>query len=218
MSKINNKILVVVERDNFIKDSQLLKSLEPLLHSNFKKIVYAHTSNVYVSKLLDHYVFNSNCGFIRKILKAITLLFFPKFWSYYLRSTEPSFTEKINKVIDVVKAQQEPVVLLGRSSGARIATLCADELGVSGVICLGYPFRHPDMGDEPERYMHLRNIKTPTLIVQGTRDVYGGFGEYDLSSKIHTLYINTDHDFDLNDKGIIELSGLIKSFVENETI
>jgi predicted alpha/beta-hydrolase family hydrolase len=47
----------------------------------------------------------------------------------------------------------------------------ADEAGVAGLVCLGYPF-HPVGKPNKLRVEHLRTIKTPTRIVQGERDPY----------------------------------------------
>ena len=60
----------------------------------------------------------------------------------------------------------------GKSMGGRIASLIADEAGVRGLICLGYPF-HPVGKPKQLRVEHLRTINTPTLIVQGERDPFG---------------------------------------------
>ena len=67
-----------------------------------------------------------------------------------------------------------PVVLIGRSSGARVISLLASRRGVAAVICLGYPFRQPGRALEPERFAHLARTTVPTLIVQGVDDPYGG--------------------------------------------
>ena len=60
----------------------------------------------------------------------------------------------------------------GKSMGGRIASLIADEVGVAGLICLGYPF-HPPGRPERLRTAHLAALRTPTLICQGTRDPFG---------------------------------------------
>src|ERR1700675_4918447 len=64
------------------------------------------------------------------------------------------------------------IVIGGKSMGGRIASLVADEAGVSGLVCLGYPF-HPVGKPDKLRVEHLRTIKTPTLILQGERDPFG---------------------------------------------
>jgi predicted alpha/beta-hydrolase family hydrolase len=60
----------------------------------------------------------------------------------------------------------------GKSMGGRIATMVADEAGVDGVVCFGYPF-HPPGKPEQLRTEHLRSIRTPLLVIQGTRDALG---------------------------------------------
>lgn len=67
---------------------------------------------------------------------------------------------------------RERLLIGGKSLGGRMASLIADEQAVAGLICLGYPF-HPSGKPERLRTVHLRAIKTPTLICQGSRDPFG---------------------------------------------
>jgi predicted alpha/beta-hydrolase family hydrolase len=89
-------------------------------------------------------------------------------------------------------------VIGGKSMGGRIASLVADELGAKGLVCLGYPF-HPPGRPDRLRTDHLAGIRTPTLILQGTRDPFGGKDEvesYSLSSAIRVVWIEDgDHSF-----------------------
>src|SRR5262249_18414712 len=75
------------------------------------------------------------------------------------------------KVIE--KLGSKGLVIGGKSMGGRIASLVADEAGVAGLVCLGYPF-HPVGKADRLRVEHLQKLKTPTLIVQGERDSFGG--------------------------------------------
>jgi uncharacterized protein len=88
------------------------------------------------------------------------------------------------------------LVLGGKSLGGRIASLIADEVGAKGLVCLGYPF-HPPGRPRVLRTRHLEQLKTPTLIVQGTRDSMGSRDEvpdYTLSPRIHVTWIEDgDH-------------------------
>ncbi|HEV8578219.1 MAG TPA: alpha/beta family hydrolase [Thermoanaerobaculia bacterium] len=90
------------------------------------------------------------------------------------------------------------VVIGGKSLGGRIASLIADEAGARGLVCLGYPF-HPPGQLERLRTAHLKDLRTPTLIVQGTRDPFGTREEvagYSLSPKIDVLWLEDgDHSF-----------------------
>ena len=86
----------------------------------------------------------------------------------------------------------------GKSMGGRIASMVADELGVAGLVCLGYPFHAP--GREPgARIAHLATMQTPTLIVHGTRDSFGtpaDVATYPLSPAIRVHWVaDGDHDF-----------------------
>lgn len=90
------------------------------------------------------------------------------------------------------------VVIGGKSMGGRMASLVADEIGVRGLVCLGYPF-HPPGKPETLRVKHLEALRTPTLIVQGTRDALGTRGEvegYTLSPAIRLVWLEDgDHSF-----------------------
>lgn len=80
----------------------------------------------------------------------------------------------------------ERLIVGGKSMGGRMASLIADEAGVAGLVCLGYPF-HPPGRPEKVRTEHLEALKTPTLICQGERDPFGTKNDvaaYKLSKKI----------------------------------
>jgi predicted alpha/beta-hydrolase family hydrolase len=90
----------------------------------------------------------------------------------------------------------ERLVIGGKSMGGRMASLVADEAGVRGLVCLGYPF-HPPGQLEKLRTAHLKDLRTPALIVQGTRDPFGTREEvagYELSPKIRIAWMEDgDH-------------------------
>ncbi len=72
-----------------------------------------------------------------------------------------------------VRAQtDQPIVLAGKSMGGRVASMLADELQISALVCAGYPFYPARKLDKP-RIEHLLRLRTPTLIVQGERDALG---------------------------------------------
>ncbi len=90
------------------------------------------------------------------------------------------------------------LVIGGKSLGGRIASMVADDAGARGLVCLGYPFHPPD-APERLRTAHLRALRTPTLIVQGTRDPFGSPAEiegYELSPAIRVVFLEDgDHSF-----------------------
>jgi predicted alpha/beta-hydrolase family hydrolase len=66
------------------------------------------------------------------------------------------------------------LVIGGKSMGGRIASQVAagGGEGVAGLVLLGYPL-HPPGHPEKPRTSHLPHIRVPTLVVQGSRDVFG---------------------------------------------
>ncbi len=91
-----------------------------------------------------------------------------------------------------------PLFIGGKSMGGRIASMVADEPGVAGIICLGYPF-HPPGKPEKLRTGHLEAMPLPMLVVQGERDPFGGREEvegYKLSKTIEIVWLpDGDHSF-----------------------
>lgn len=94
-----------------------------------------------------------------------------------------------------------PLIIGGKSMGGRVASMISDDLSaedaIAGLLCLGYPF-HPPAKPEQLRTAHLVELRTPTLIVQGTRDEFGTRAEvstYALSDRIEILWLEDgDHD------------------------
>ena len=95
------------------------------------------------------------------------------------------------------------LVVGGKSLGGRMASMIAAEAEagdapVRGLICLGYPFHAPGRPEAP-RIDHLRTLRTPALILQGTRDPFGGAAEvaaYGLSDAIQVHWLEDgDHGF-----------------------
>ncbi len=103
--------------------------------------------------------------------------------------------------VDALGPTTGPLVIGGKSMGGRVASMVADELHaagrIAGLLCLGYPF-HPPGRPTQLRTKHLADIRTPTLIVQGTRDEFGTREEvpgYALSKAIEILWLEDgDHD------------------------
>jgi uncharacterized protein len=88
------------------------------------------------------------------------------------------------------------LVIGGKSMGGRIASMIADDAGAAGLVCLGYPF-HPPGNPARTRIEHLKTLRTPALILQGTRDSFGRPDEvarYQVSSAVRVAWIEDgDH-------------------------
>ncbi len=65
-----------------------------------------------------------------------------------------------------------PVVVGGRSAGARVACRTAATTGAIGVLCLAFPV-HPPGRPEKSRQHELDAVELPTLVVQGDSDPFG---------------------------------------------
>ncbi len=69
-----------------------------------------------------------------------------------------------------------PLVVGGRSSGARVACRTAAATGAVGVICLAFPLVPPSRAgsaERPSRLPELDAVTVPTLVVQGVNDRFG---------------------------------------------
>ena len=69
-----------------------------------------------------------------------------------------------------------PLLVGGRSSGARVACRTAETTGAVGVLCLAFPLqpaRRTGAMPAPSRLAELDAVTVPTLVVQGTRDRFG---------------------------------------------
>ena len=69
-----------------------------------------------------------------------------------------------------------PLVVGGRSSGARVACRTAEATGAIGVLCLAFPLQAPRRAAAAaaqSRLGELDAVTVPTLVVQGDRDPFG---------------------------------------------
>ncbi len=77
----------------------------------------------------------------------------------------------------VARFPAEPLAIGGKSMGGRMATMVLAEddapRAVRGCVALGYPLHPPGKPDQL-RVAHLSAIRVPLLVVQGTRDPFGG--------------------------------------------
>lgn len=110
---------------------------------------------------------------------------------------EPVLRESWKEVVEKLGGGAR-LVLGGKSMGGRIASTVADEVGARGLVCLGYPF-HPPGRPEKLRTKHLETLRTPTLVVQGTRDPFGtreDVAGYELSPSIRVVWLEDgDHSW-----------------------
>ena len=68
-----------------------------------------------------------------------------------------------------------PLVVGGRSLGARVACRTAAATGATAVLCLAFPLEPPRRAGQPpkSRLPELDVVTVPTLVIQGERDRFG---------------------------------------------
>ena len=86
-----------------------------------------------------------------------------------------------------------PLVVGGRSAGARVACRTARGLGASGCLALAFPLRPPGQPAK-SRLRELEQAGVPTLVVQGQRDAFGGPDEFPADVDVITVP-SADHCF-----------------------
>ena len=114
----------------------------------------------------------------------------------------------------------------GRSMGGRIASLIADDVVADGIVCLAYPFWPPGKPRDDARLVPLRTMKTPALIIQGTRDEFGDKADVErerLAPRVHFLE-DGDHDFAARkssgrttETNVLEAISVTSAFIEERT-
>jgi len=105
-----------------------------------------------------------------------------------------------------------PLIVGGRSAGARSAARCAQQLGARGCLALAFPL-HPPGRLEKTRLDELLGAGVPTMVVQGENDTMGKPGEFpdhlDLS-----VVPGGDHGFKVPAKGPISQDEAMDIVVE----
>jgi predicted alpha/beta-hydrolase family hydrolase len=66
-----------------------------------------------------------------------------------------------------------PLIVGGRSLGARVACRTVEATGAVAVLCLAFPLRPPGRAEAPSRLPELDDLPVPALVVQGERDPFG---------------------------------------------
>jgi predicted alpha/beta-hydrolase family hydrolase len=83
----------------------------------------------------------------------------------------PVIDECFTAVLDGLHPRT-PLVIGGRSAGARSACRIAAAVGARGVLALAFPL-HPTGRPEKSRLAELQGAGVPTLVVQGGGDAFG---------------------------------------------
>ncbi|RDL45839.1 hydrolase [Marinomonas piezotolerans] len=116
------------------------------------------------------------------------------------RRPPPNIKTLIDEAVFKI-SPNEPVILIGKSMGARmIAELCQTH-NVQACVALGYPF-YPTKKPDKDRLYHLQATKgVPFKVIQGTRDALGDRAwvcTQSLPINISVEWVEgADHDFNV---------------------
>lgn len=94
-------------------------------------------------------------------------------------SPPPTLDAALRAAVSALRVRT-PLILGGRSAGARSACRVAAELGpavIAGVLALAFPL-HPPGKPERSRAEELARPQVPVLVVQGEKDAFGGPAEF----------------------------------------
>jgi predicted alpha/beta-hydrolase family hydrolase len=105
-----------------------------------------------------------------------------------------------------------PLVVGGRSAGARSAARTSRELGASGFLALAFPL-HPPGKPERSRLDELSMVDVPTLVVQGERDPFGAPVEFPADREL-TVVPGADHSFKVPRRGSVSDDDAMAIIVE----
>ncbi len=118
-------------------------------------------------------------------------------------------------VVNTIRVRS-PIVLGGRSAGARVACRLAPRLGAVGCLALAFPL-HPPGRPASSRLAELRSAGVPTLVIQGERDPFGLPDEFPDDLDL-TPVPSADHSFRVPARGELTqeqaLAVLVEAVVE----
>jgi predicted alpha/beta-hydrolase family hydrolase len=84
----------------------------------------------------------------------------------------PALIDEAYRAVLHAVRPRTPLVVGGRSAGARSACRVARDAGAAGVLALAFPL-HPPGKPESTRVEELTSVGVPALVVQGERDPFG---------------------------------------------
>ena len=127
--------------------------------------------------------------------RSVTVIRVEQPWRLAGRRVAPApalLDEAFIAVVDRLRPRT-PLVVGGRSAGARVACRTARRLGASGCLALAFPL-HPPGRPDKSRLPELQAAGVPTLVVQGERDGFGGPAEFPADLQLVRVP-EADHSF-----------------------
>jgi len=215
-SLASNKMLLFIGRSNTQKNSAPLQELLNSMILGGYLLIWPKSRNQLISELLtEKSIFvvgwlNKILGpnerpikaWLRRFAKGLILISLPSDWGYFinrLSAHQVDEQEAIARQVIQAVGIDKSTFIMSHSAGGITASSLADEPNLGGIICFGYPFKHPDRDEESYRTEYLKKIQTPFLIIQGTKDEYGGIdvqNRYELSPYIKFEFVEATHEYE----------------------
>jgi len=233
-----SKVLLFIGRSNTQKNSAPLQELLNRLLLDGYLLVWPKSRNQSIGELLTkeslwavswlNKIFGQNEPpmkvWARRIVKGLILISHPSKWGYFvhwLSDSQMNEQTLINRQAIHAVGDHKSIIIMSHSAGGITASQLTNEANVCGIICFGYPFKHPDKEEEIYRTDNLRSLQKPLLIIQGTKDEYGGLevlSRYELSPNIEFEFVEANHDYEslsANDWG--RVTERIASFISQQS-
>ncbi|GAA1434922.1 hypothetical protein GCM10009641_29640 [Mycobacterium cookii] len=136
--------------------------------------------------------------------QGVSVVLFEQPWRVAGRkvaTAPPTLDAALTCAADVMRVRT-PLVVGGRSAGARSAARTARSLGATGCLVLSFPLHQPGR-TEPTRLPELRGVGLPTLLIQGERDPMGRPEEFpgDLDRVDMVVVPGADHGLKVPARG-----------------
>jgi uncharacterized protein len=107
--------------------------------------------------------------------------------------------------------QRTPIIVGGRSAGARVAARTGAELGAAGCLALAFPL-HPPGRPDKTRLDELLAAAIPTHVIQGERDPFGTPAEFPAEVDV-TPIPEADHAFAVRKTGPVSRAETVDRLV-----
>ncbi|MCD4534359.1 hydrolase [Nocardioides sp. cx-169] len=145
---------------------------------------------------------------------GITVVRFEQPWRRAGRkiATPPATLDAALRAAADAMRVRTPLVLGGRSAGARSAARSARALGAAGCLALSFPL-HPPGRPEKSRLDELTAVRLPTLVIQGENDAMGRPDEFPATTEL-CVVPGADHGLKVPARGPIRQDEALEIVVE----
>ncbi|WP_193611915.1 alpha/beta family hydrolase [Nocardioides lijunqiniae] len=145
---------------------------------------------------------------------GITVVRFEQPWRRAGRkiATPPATLDAALRAAADAMRVRTPLVLGGRSAGARSAARSAQSLGAAGCLALSFPL-HPPGRPERSRLGELTAVRLPTLVIQGENDAMGRPEEFPDATDL-CVVPGGDHGLKVPARGAISQEEAMEIVVE----